>query len=270
MRELSSLAAVPVDSTRFALWGVGDRLFTLPRFTVSPGQRILERVTGTVNLRTRIPDRDEESQWEGVAVDGAGRIFILEETPGRIFAFDAAAKTLIKVIHLKFDALGQGEPAQNSRGEGLVLLKNGHVLVAQEKQEPALIEFGPEQDQPEGVSAATILAGKEEFQLSQDDELVPLKIWPLDDESSEVLPDISELALGPEGKIYLLSDEGMTIGVLEGKLRIEEEWSSVRKYWKLPKEASHPEGLAFLGPAPIVGCDDPSGRGDLFLLDPLP
>ena len=60
-------------------------------------------------------------------------------------------------------APGRTEP--NSRGEGMILMKNGHVLVLKEKQPSMLIEFGPKGDLPMGYGPDTFLAHGEAFAL---------------------------------------------------------------------------------------------------------
>ena len=110
---------------------------------------------------------DATSQFEGVAADGAGRVFILEESPGHVYVFDAALTKVEARITLRvrpddpaFATLAEAWAAHpNSRGEGIVLLDRGHLLILKEKDPRRLIEFGPDGDQPVGRLQAGDEAG---------------------------------------------------------------------------------------------------------------
>ena len=58
---------------------------------------------------------------------------------------------------------GQWDDA-SSRGEGLVFLRGGRLLVAQEKRPQALIEFGPVGAEPQGLSSDDLLGPGESWQ----------------------------------------------------------------------------------------------------------
>src|SRR4029079_4251463 len=71
--------------------------------------------------------------------------------------------------------------APNSRGEGLLLLRRGHVLIAKERDTACLIEFGPPGDRPIGVTADTVLAPAAPVQTPETTQCaaVPLAVWSL-------------------------------------------------------------------------------------------
>jgi hypothetical protein len=89
----------------------------------------------------------DDPQIEAVCADGLGRVLLLQETPPRVELIDPKALKVVASIDLAVD--GRSEIARawsdpkGSRGEGMVLLPGGHLLVAKEKKPAALIEFGP-------------------------------------------------------------------------------------------------------------------------------
>ncbi len=221
----------------------------------------------TVNVKSLLSGAGNASQWEGVASDASGKIFVLEESPGTIFVFDADAKTLLQKIKLDFG----GEFEVNSLGEGLVLLKDGHILVLKEKKPAMLVEFGPAGSEAVGVSSDNIIEKNEPFALVPGDKIKykPLKSWDFTAKAEELMADFSELAVGPGGVLYLLSDESGRIGRLESKLRTDEKKVNVKAFWDLPKKIEHPEALIFIGTTPVVGIDTKSKDDNVFILAPL-
>ena len=150
----------------------------------------------------------------------------------------------------------------------MVLLKNGHILLLKEKDPPALIEFGPEDDEPSGYKpgdASTTTA----FPLPDEEEtkFVDLAVWRIGDKSAPLAGDLSDVAVGPKGVLYVLSDEGRLIAQLESTLRTEEEAFRFKSVWKLPKVIDKPEGLTFRpdGRA-LVAIDSTSTKDNLFVL----
>ena len=78
-----------------------------------------------------LPKRD--SQIEAVCADGLGRVLPLQEAPPRVELIDPEELKIVTSIDLAVE--GQGEIARawcdpkGSRGEGMVLLPGGHLLV---------------------------------------------------------------------------------------------------------------------------------------------
>src|SRR5580704_17655725 len=89
----------------------------------------------------------DDPQIEAVCADGLGRVLLLQETPPRVELIDPKALKVVASVDLAVE--GRGEIArawsdpEGSRGEGMVLLPGGHLLVAKEKKPAAFIEFGP-------------------------------------------------------------------------------------------------------------------------------
>ncbi len=140
---------------------IGDRA-AVGAWTVvpdEPGAPLHWEVAPLTGLAgTRIPEND--AQIEAVCADGAGRVLLLQESPPRVELVDPQARRVIASIDLRIPdghalSASWGE-ADGSRGEGAIFLANGHLLVAKEKDPPALIEFGPA-----GEAAAGFRAGSD-------------------------------------------------------------------------------------------------------------
>jgi hypothetical protein len=79
-----------------------------------------------------------------------------------------------------------------SRGEGAVLLQNGHLLAAKEKKPAALIEFGPLGAEPVGLAKGGALRNRVRWPVMPDDhEYGALDAGQLD----EILADACEEGL---------------------------------------------------------------------------
>lgn len=199
-------------------------------------------------------------QWEAVAGDGEGRVFVLAETTGTITVLDAR---LTRVLHTMETIIPRDHPLahawaedEGSRAEGMVLLANGHVLVAKEKNPPALVELAPRGAAPEGYRPDLAL-GDRAFPLppGKASELVATKHWLLKSNDERQLPDVSDLAVDAEGRLLLLSDQGRAIARIERQLDPTEDKIDVKAVFALPSKVAKPEGLAFAGEHPIVAID---------------
>ena len=205
----------------------------------------------------------KESQWEGITADASGRVFMLEENPGHVFIFDALLQRLLASIELHFHAhhpdfaeLKEAwEKFPNSRGEGLILLENGHLLILKEKDPSRLIKFGPHKDAPVGLKP---LGHARDFTLpgNKSSRMVPLAVWKFSKDSAVAFPDLSELKLDHSGKFWVLSDTGRALGRINGTdqhghLKID----LILRLSDTPG-LEHPEGLALLDPdVALVACD---------------
>lgn len=215
------------------------------------------------------------SQWEAVAADSSGRVFLLEENPGAVFVVSADLSELLHTFELrveddgpqwKRDLAGAWEAETNSRGEGIALGAQGHLLVLKEKRDPCVVEFAPQGEAPAGLSAPLL----EPFPLpdTERSELVPVRLWEFASTARDVLPDMSDLFIAGDGRLYVVSGDGRAIGRVrefldpsdDGKLHLDAAW-------KLPKEIANPEGLVLLeDEEPWVASDSPDDE-NLFELD---
>jgi hypothetical protein len=209
------------------------------------------------------------SQWEAVASDVTGRVFVLKENPGSIIVFDP--KLAKKETEIELAVSGSRWKDVNSRGEGLVLMKNGHVLVLKEKAPLELVEFGPKGESPRGYEPGAAVGVADEFPLPKgpNPRFEALKEWEMGEDSAGLAEDASEICVGPDGLLYLLSDQSKTISVLEQRIGPAEKRFKFDATWHLPKEIDKPEGLVILpNGTPIVAVDAPK-NGTLFVLSKL-
>jgi uncharacterized protein YjiK len=216
------------------------------------------------------------SQWEGVDSDQTGRVFVLREVPGTVFVFDPDLRRLLCVVALTVeDDPGEArawEADQNALGEGLLLLRNGHLFVVKEEKPRQLLEFGPAGEPPQGLRGELLVADRGEFP-TPDRPMVTfhmLASWDLGGQALERVGDLSDVAIGPDGRVYLLSDESRCIARLQETVPPESGIVSVDRIWGLPERLRQPEGLVIGGDwTVLVATDHPERRDNLFLLDGL-
>jgi hypothetical protein len=307
LAEVSGLARIPAPSTNAGksgidLYAVGDASYQVVRFHMgsvngasSARQEPDIRVQDVAHALDRHPGN--ASQWEAAAVDGKGSVCMLSETHAEIACMDAGlhhAKGRFTLDASGIPVLASAWKEQpNSRGEGMLLMKKGHVLVLKEKKPSMLIEFGPEGDQPMGYAPDAFLEAGEEFaglgessnspvyrasQVAPARELPPprlvaLKAWEFSDRLHELAPDASEIALGPDGRVYLLSEENATLIRLEKTLKPGERKVGMERgaYWRLPRGMDKAEGLVIDDSMhPWIGIDiKQANRPNLFRLSPI-
>lgn len=289
--ELSGLALAPAPqnkapangNTSISLYGVGDATHEVVSFFIDGSSRAV--VIGVRDINP-VPGKSavKPSQWEAVASDGLDTVCMLSETDSKVSCFDHRfeenkATIVLDTSPLKeLNRLWQNRP--NSRGEGMLLMKNGHLLILKEKKPSLLVEFGPEGDAPLGYGPDLFLKPGEAFALASTNEshrqnpaLVALKVWEFSDRLRKLASDVSEIALGPDGHVYLLSQESKVLIRLEKVLKPDEDKINVNEdaWWTLPKGIGKAEGLAIDGEMrPWVGVDSKQkGEPNLFRLSPL-
>jgi len=172
LRELSALTVHGGRGSPPRLLAVGDEDFAVVSAELDDESGTLVR-TWRDDLRPALRDAGVDlrsgSGFEGVASDGVGTIVLLQEEQARLLV---VAPDLSRLLHTLALAVPVDDPVlnpawrrePNSRGEGLLLLRRGHVLIAKERDTACLIEFGPPGDRPIGVTADTVLAPAETFQ----------------------------------------------------------------------------------------------------------
>jgi hypothetical protein len=256
------------------LLAIGDRVakiawFPQPR---SDEGRIDWHTRNIANLSgSMLPKRDP--QIEAVCADGLGRVLLLQETPPRVELVDPKALKVVASIDLEVE--GRSEIARawadpkGSRGEGMVLLRGGHLLVAKEKKPAALIEFGPPQSRSRGLVRGGALTDGERWPIKKGHHrFVALAIWHPDNALAKTCADFSDLEIGPDGYLYLLSDQSSTIARLD-HLRAGGGTATLLDARRLDDLDGKPEGLAFTAEGrAIVGLDTRKPRRNLVLLEP--
>ena len=274
LREVSGICLHRSRNGRMSLIAVGDRAAKIAWFSLSHSDR------GRIDWHTRsiaklagseLPKHDP--QIEAVCADGVGRILLLQETPSRVELIDPKASKVVASIDLAVE--GRGEIAKawsdprGSRGEGAVLLSGGHLLVSKEKKPAALIEFGPPHSRSRGLVRGGALATGKRWSIRKGrHQFVALAIWLPDKLLSKTCADFSDLEIGPDGYLYLLSDKSSTIARLDN-LPAGGGTAALLNAWRLGDLDGKPEGLAFTrqGHA-IVGLDTRKARRNLVLLEP--
>jgi hypothetical protein len=274
LREVSGICLRRAENGRMSLVAVGDRAAKIAWFSVSRknGSRIDWHASSIAKLSgSELPKHDP--QIEAVCADGAGRILLLQETPPRVELIDVKALEAVASIDLVIDQRGKiaqswSDP-EGSRGEGAVLLPGGHLLVAKEKKPAALIEFGPPNSRSRGLVRGGALADGRRWPIRKGrHQFVALAIWLPDKSLAKSCADFSDLEIGPDGYLYLLSDKSSTIARLDN-LPAGGGTATLIDAWRLGDLDGKPEGLAFTrqGHA-IVGLDTRKARRNLVLLEP--
>lgn len=247
---LVAQASLPADGRGELVWETGD----------------LADVSGT-----RLPRRD--GQIEACCVDGAGRLLLLREAPPRAELIDLSTRTTFATFVLEIPSSHElakaWRDANGSGAEGAVLLRNGHLLVAKEKDPLALVEFGPRGESASGFGADTVLklgtpwpvaAGAQAF--------VPLATWLPDERLAGACDDFSDLEVGPDDRLYVLSDQSAAIARL-AELPRGGGAARAEAVWRLARVDGKPEGLTFMpdGTA-VVTLDTPKAKRNLITLGP--
>jgi hypothetical protein len=216
------------------------------------------------------------SQWEGVDTDETGRVFVLREVPGTVFVFDPELRALLHVLALTVeDDPGEQqawEADENALGEGLLLLRNGHLFVVKEERPRQLLEFGLPGAEAEGLTRDLLIADTGEFPTPGERRATfhMLAAWDLGGEALDRIGDLSDVAIGPDGRVYILSDQSRCIARLQETVPPESGTVEVDRIWGLPERLHQPEGLVITaGWDVLVATDHQELRDNLFLLDGL-
>jgi hypothetical protein len=274
LREVSGICLRRSRNGRMSLIAVGDRVAKIAWFSLSysDGGQIDWQTSSIAKLSgSELPKHDP--QIEAVCADGVGRILLLQETPPRVELIDLKALEAVALIDLVME--GRSEIAQawsdpkGSRGEGVVLLPGGHLLVAKEKKPAALIEFGPLHSRSQGLVRGGALADGKRWPIRKGrHQFVALAIWLPDKILAKTCADFSDLEIGPDGCLYLLSDKSSTIARLDD-LPAGGGTAALVNAWRLGDLDGKPEGLAFTAEGhAIVGLDTRKARRNLVLLEP--
>jgi uncharacterized protein YjiK len=216
------------------------------------------------------------SKWEGVDTDETGRVFVLREVPGTVFVFDPELRALLHVLALTVeDDPGEQqawEADENALGEGLLLLRNGHLFVVKEERPRQLLEFGLPGAEAEGLTRDLLIADTGEFPTPGERRATfhMLAAWDLGGEALDRIGDLSDVAIGPDGRVYILSDQSRCIARLQETVPPESGTVEVDRIWGLPERLHQPEGLVITaGWDVLVATDHQELRDNLFLLDGL-
>lgn len=274
LQEVSGICMRRDRNRKLSLIAVGDRLAKIAWF-VEPRHDTDEIVWHTAGIKrlkgSELPKKNP--QIEAICADGAGRILLLQEWPPRVELIDPETSRVVASIELAVDgrnALARSwSDRKGSHGEGMVLLANGHLLVAKEKQPSALIEFGPANSRARGLKRGGALPSGKRWPIARGSHrFVALAVWYPDKALAKACADFSDLAIGPDGRLYLLSDQSASIARLDD-LPAGGGTVAASATWHLDDLNGKPEGLAFTAEGrAIVALDKRKARRNLFLLEP--
>lgn len=214
---------------------------------------------------------DGGAQFEALVSTGDDTVLVLQEQPARVLHLDLTASALLGEINLE---VPDGHPLRqawlgdrSSRGESLLLADRGHLIVVKEKDPAAILEFGPAGDAPVGWRRGGTVAAP----VPADATLTVLATWWLGEELAEWLPDISDATVGPDGRLYLVSDQGGAIARLTDSLDAGGGAVEAAALWRIAGSPENAEGLVILEDGtPLVGLDTKSPKKNLLRLEPLP
>ncbi len=283
LREISALTVRRGPDGTSRLLAAGDEAFAVASVEIGDDGRLgrVRRADLRPAVREAGVGTGSGSGFEGIASDGDGTLVLLQEEQARLLVFAPDLARLLHVVTLavpyddpELNPVWRREP--NSRGEGLLLLDGGHVLIAKERDDPCLIEFGPRGDAAVGVGPETVLAPTARFRPpgGPEPEIVPLAVWPLTGDTARVLPSINDLARGPDGRLYALSADTQVVARLERRLDAGERVHAAET-WQIDPglpggRSARPEGLTFLPSGrPVVAIDTKHGGNDVAVLQRL-
>ncbi|MBI5322406.1 hypothetical protein [Bradyrhizobium sp.] len=273
LREVSGISLRRDRNGRKFLIAVGDRVAKVAWFALSKDDKgpIEWRKKSIAKLSgSMLPKHDP--QIEAICADGLGRVLLLQETPPRAEFIDPNALKVVASIDLVVEGRGRIARAwsdpKGSRGEGAVLLPGGNLLVAKEKKPAAFIEFGPPHSPSRGLVRGALAEGRAWPIKKGHHRFVALAMWLPDKTLAKTCADFSDLEIGPDGCVYLLSDKSSTIARLDG-LPAGGGTAALLDSWQLGDLEGKPEGLAFSAQGhAIVALDTRKARRNLVLLEP--
>jgi hypothetical protein len=299
--ELSGITLRPLPGTagEVELVGIGDKGGQLARLPLSVAhpENLASRAPHVVDLEPMLlatltlcdptaPERcapamrQAAAQWEALATDASGRLFALQETHDSVVGLAPGLDRVDVVLHLDFGmpkakskSSAKHRKKRNSRGEGLLLLKGGHILVAVESKPAVIIELGPEGGAARGFSPAQLLSPGESFSWSGTPtpggavprgRLVALARWRLGDERHAC--DAADLAVDEAGRLLVLSQSCAAITAYDS-LEVGDAKASATQRFALPGKLRHAEALAVLpGGRFLVGEDFKTLKKSLHVL----
>jgi hypothetical protein len=250
--EASALAS-RVVAGRLRVLVVGDRSAHLGVAAVEPGDGLGGWDTLDLATLDGWPNLGADSQFEAIAADGGHLVAVMSEDPPVVLVGDTRTRSLRARVTLTAPA---GSPLhgkwddRSSRGEGMVLLRNGRLLVAKEKRPRALVEFCPAGTAAHGISADDFIGPDEEWDPPVGEvDYAATSMWRLRDHAKKASRDISALAVGPDHSLWLLSDKSRAVGRLALTTPLRPGGSKITgldELWRLPKGAKKPEGMVVI------------------------
>jgi hypothetical protein len=292
--EISAFARAPESSEgHLRVHAVGDHEATISTFEIDLARKTLTLVQDT-DLKEPISKRFSlcnsmrinecrkmleliTTQWEGVAQDASKRFFLLHEPLATLLVYNPQTQNVDSIINFEHFDLSEKqreksvkELKENALGEGLVLLNNGHILVAKERSMAAIVEFGHTGEKAQGFSKQTLLDTAQSFNVARErDKMEPLHSWRMPKGFAECdLSEIQEFA----GQLYILSQECHMIARVAPLVVSEQEKKKPRMHfeatWSLPQDLSGAEAFVVIDPETfLIGLDKRStNHPNVFLM----
>lgn len=274
LKEVSGICLRRDCNGRMSLLAVGDSAAVLAIARLKDdGSDDLDWQTFNISELAGSAIAEVDPQIEAIASDGAGHVLLLQESPPRAELIDLDSLRVVASIHLEVDsdsdlAASWSDP-DGSHGEGVVLLPGGHLLVAKEKDPAALIEFGPPGSQSRGLSRGGALPFGAQWPIGNGEHrFVPLAVWKPDKILKKTCADFSDLEIGPDSHLYLLSDQSTSIARLDN-LTAGGGIASLSASWQLEDLDEKPEGLSFTATGhAVVAVDKRKARNNLIQFEP--
>ncbi len=269
--ELSGLASADASGGT-VVYGIGDASYRIARVGIDGGSG--NPHIETLDASKLFPQHHGASQWEAIATH-AGGACVLSELTSRVTCFDKDLARVTSAFDLDVSAPPKLAKAwkkdANSRGEGLILLARGHVLVVKEKDPVLLVELGPRGAAPLGYGADALLPRDAAFDVPAEHVLTALATWEPSKRLAKAAHDASDLTVGPDRRVYVLSDESGTLIRLAEPATKSDAVVDVDACWGLPKPVRQPEGVVIDAKMrPWIAIDDKESVGpNLFRLSPL-
>jgi hypothetical protein len=215
---VEEVSALCLSAGGASLIGVGDDRWCF-------GSARITRTGLAPEAPTRVdgrPPEEKNSEFEGVASDATGRLFVLREGPAQLLVVDEAGN-VGQTVQLRVTndiprlaAEWNDAENENSRGEGVLLLRDGHVLVAKQRESTWLIEFGAPGESAKGFTTLSPLRPSEAFALtSTTTEMHALTAWLVDQPE---LQSLNDLATDDDGRLYIVSSTSRRLGRLDQDL----------------------------------------------------
>jgi hypothetical protein len=215
-------------------------------------------------------------------VDADVRILLVQEWPCRAEYIDARNRRVLAHVTLEIpDGVGPAALRESwrdpdgSHAEGVVLLRDRHLLIVKEKDPAALLEFAPTGNDARGFGGDRWLgAGQAWWEDvgaadAEDVTLVLVAAWAPTDAMAEVCPDLSDAAAAPNGTLVLLSDQGRCIAVVPAGSPATDPFAGsfeATRAWRM-SGLKKPEGVVVLPNLDVlVACDKRKATKNLFVI----
>lgn len=173
-----------------------------------------------------------QSDWEGVAGDAAGRVFVLRETGSELLVLSPTFE-LETVVALRW------EKDRGSTLESVLLLEDGHLLSITQERPLQLLEFAAPGAHFSDLGPTAPLPHDEPMRLPAGRELHAVASWALLDDR---LQSANDLAVSG-GRLFVISSLSRCIARFPLP-RAETDILEPDSVWQLPKDVAAGHGKA--------------------------